>query len=442
MRILFLAIVLIYGISLQAQDLDLTYQEAVKIALKQNVDLRTRQNDMIVVQAEKNQSRGEIAPSIRANINGFRSDGNTFLQQRSETVNTKSQNLNGSLDANINIFSAFSQMNKIKMANANFDAQLQLIKRTSQDVVFQVTNQYLQVLLDQELLEIAEDNLKTQEKLFEQIEAMVIAGNSPKSDQYDQMAVVRNMELEVLRAKNTLSADKAALAILLQLDPTIDLKLSNPSWDIERIRVEKIDLENLYEIAIENRPDLKQFKLSEESAERSIAISKADFAPSLYGFFSFDTRFNDLSSRTLEQQWTSDNKYFAYGLNLSIPIYSGLRNKTSLVRQKVLFENSKINTENLKNTILNDVKLANQNFLDVRSAYEVSIARLEAADLALKVQQERYNLGVGSLIELTNANNNQISAAASNAQARLNLLFQKVVLDYHTGVLEIPVIEG
>ena len=433
---------MVYARALPAQQqngkLDLTYEKAIQIALKQNVDLRTRQNEMIIVKAEKDQSRGELAPMISANINAFKSNGNTFLQQKGETINTKSQNLNGSLDANLNLFSSFSQINRVKRANTNFQAQQQLVKRTSQDVVFQVTTQYLQVLLDQELLEIAEDNLKTQEKLFEQIEGMVEAGNSPKSEQYDQMAVVKNMELEALRARNKLSADKAALAILLLQDPTVDLKLSQPDWDIQSIRSDNVDLESLYESSLKNRPDLKQFVLNEESAERSVAISKSDFAPKLFGFVSFDTRFNDLSSRTLEQQWTSDNKYLAYGVSLRIPIYTGLRNKTALVRQKVMLENSKIFTENLKNTILNDVRLAYQNFLDVRSGYEVSIARLEATDLALKVQQERYSLGVGSLIELTNANNNHISAAAGNAQARLNLLFQKVVLDYHTGILQIP----
>jgi outer membrane protein len=433
---------MVYARALPAQQqngkLDLTYEKAIQIALKQNVDLRTRQNEMIIVKAEKDQSRGELAPMISANINAFKSNGNTFLQQKGETINTKSQNLNGSLDANLNLFSSFSQINRVKRANTNFQAQQQLVKRTSQDVVFQVTTQYLQVLLDQELLEIAEDNLKTQEKLFEQIEGMVEAGNSPKSEQYDQMAVVKNMELEALRARNKLSADKAALSILLLQDPTVDLKLFQPDWDIQSIRSDNVDLESLYESSLKNRPDLKQFVLNEESAERSVAISKSDFAPKLFGFVSFDTRFNDLSSRTLEQQWTSDNKYLAYGVSLRIPIYTGLRNKTALVRQKVMLENSKIFTENLKNTILNDVRLAYQNFLDVRSGYEVSIARLEATDLALKVQQERYSLGVGSLIELTNANNNHISAAAGNAQARLNLLFQKVVLDYHTGILQIP----
>ena len=127
-----------------------------------------------------------------------------------------------------------------------------------------------------------------------------------------------------------------------------------------------------------------------------------------------------------------------YGLALSIPIYSGLRNKTQYVRQKVLFENSKINTENLTKTILNDVRNAYQNFMDVRSAYEVSIAQLEAAEMAFAVQKEKYNLGVGSLIELTNSNNNYVLAASGQTQAQLNLLFQKVILDYHTGVLLFP----
>jgi outer membrane protein len=76
--------------------------------------------------------------------------------------------------------------------------------------------------------------------------------------------------------------------------------------------------------------------------------------------------------------------------------------------------------------------------LDVRSAYFVSLAEFTASEKALEIQREKYNLGVGSLIELTNANNNYVLAASRKAQARLVLLFQKVILDYHTGVLALP----
>ena len=436
MRNLFLIFLSLIAISTNAQDMDLTYEEAVKIALKQNVTLRTQQNDMKVVTAEKKQSRGEMAPTISARLNGGKANGNQFIENEAKVINTTSDNLFGVLEANINIFSGLSQMNSIKLNNANFEAQRQLINRTSQDVVFIVTNQYLQVLLDTELNEIAKDNLKTQEMLHRQIDAMVEAGSKPKSDVYDQLATVKNMELLVLQAKNNLSNDKRLLAITLQLDPTVEIKVSNPGWNLDEIRLTEINLEELYEISIENRPDLKQFQSNEVIAAKSVSIAKANFAPSLYGYYSLSSRYNNSSFGDLNQQFTIDNKRMEYGLSLSIPIYSGLRNRTQYVRQKVLSENSKINTENLRKTILNDVRNAYQNFQDVRAAYEVSVAQFEAADMALKVQKEKYKLGVGSLIELTNSNNNYVYAASRQVQARLNLLFQKVILDYHTGTLQ------
>ena len=425
-------------ISLNAQDMNLTYEEAVKIALKQNVGLRTQENQMDVIRAEKVQSRAEMAPSISGNLRGYRASGNTFLEQEARTINTTSDNLSASLNANLNIFSGFSQINRVKYANASYEAQQKLIERTSQDVIFEVTNQFLQALLDIELLKIAEDNLKTQELLFKQIEAMVEAGNRPKSDQYDQLAVVKNNELLVLQAKNNLSNDKSILAITLQLDPTVQLSITDTGWDLDEVRLAELNLDELYEISLTNRPDLKQFQLTEVASEKAISISKANFAPSLYAFYALGTRYNDQAIRSIDAQLTTDNKNSAYGLDLNIPIYSGFRNRTQYVRQKVQFENSKINTENLRKTILNDVRRAYQNFIDVRSAYDVSLAQIEASNMALNVQKEKYSLGVGNLIELTNSNNNYVLAVSRQAQAKLNLLFQKVILDYHTGILLIP----
>lgn len=440
MKHLFLILLACVTISLNAQDMDLTYEEAVKIALEQNVDLRTQQNQMRIVKAEKDQSRGEMAPTVSAGLRGFQSNGNTQLQVDGEArfVNSVSNNVTGSLDANINLFSGFSQINKLKLANAYFEAQMHLINRSSQDVVFTVTTQYLQVLLDTEFLEIAKDNLKTQELLYRQIDAMVEGGSKPKSDLYDQLATVKNMELLVLQAKNNLSNDKSNLSITLQLDPTVEIKVSAPEWDLDEIRFSETNLEKLYEISINNRPDLKQFQYNEVVAKKQTSIAKSYFAPTLYGYYSLNSRFNNQQQGGFNEQFTNNYKGMQYGVQLSIPIYSGLRNKTTYVRQKVQFENSKINTENLRKTILNDVRNAYQNFQDVRTAYEVSIAQFEASDMALKVQKEKYNLGVGNLIELTNSNNNYVYAASKQVQARLNLLFQKVILDYHTGVLQSP----
>ncbi|NJN28079.1 MAG: TolC family protein [Cyclobacteriaceae bacterium] len=432
---------LLFGIFMHAawsQDVMLSYEEAVQLGLQQNVDLRMQQNEMKVVKAEKNQAIGGLAPNVFANVNAFRSSGNTFLEQEAKTINTTSDNLAGGLEANLNLFNGFAQMNRIRLGNANFDAQHHLLDKTVQDVIVTVTKQYLQVLLDSELLEIAEDNLKTQQLLLKQIEAMVEAGNRPRSDLYDQLATVKNRELLVLQAKNDLSNDKSNLAITLQLDPTINFGVGVPEWDLAQISMTEYKLDELYQRSIAHRPDLKQFRSEEQANERAVAIAKASFAPSLTAFYGFSTRYNDQSIRSFDEQLAIDNKRNQFGLALNIPIYSGLKNRTFLVRQKVNYENAQIETENLEKTILNDVRNAYQNFMDVKTAYEVSMAQQEAADMALKVQQEKYTLGVGSLIELSASNNNYIQAASKLAQARLNLLFQKVLLDYQTGVLQAP----
>ncbi len=441
MKHIFLTLLAFVTISLNAQDMALTYEEAVKIALEQNVALRTQQNQMMIVKAEKDQSRGEMAPTVSAGLRGFQSNGNTQVQEPDGQVrfeNRISNNISGSLNANINLFSGFSQMNKLKLANAYYEAQLHLISRSSQDVIFTVTIQYLQVLLDTEFLEIAGDNLKTQELLYRQINAMVEGGSKPKSDLYDQLATVKNMELLVLQAKNNLSNDKSNLSITLQLDPTVDIKVNSPDWDLDEIRFYEVNLDDLYDLSINNRPDLKQYQYNEVAAKKQTSIAKSYFAPTLFGYYNLNSWYNDKQVGIFNEQFTNHHKSMQYGMSLNIPIFSGLRNKTTYVRQKVLFENSKINTENLRKTILNDVRNAYQNFEDVRTAYEVSIAQFEASDMALKVQKEKYELGVGSLIELTNSNNNYVLAASRQAQARLNLLFQKVILDYHTGVLQSP----
>ena len=421
-----------------AQEKTLTYDEAVKIALQQNTDLKAQENDLTVFKAEKAQSVASIAPNMSVGAQAWRSSGNTFLEQEATTINTVSDNLYANFGASVNLFSGFRRINSIKRASANLGAQRQLLRRTSQEVIYEVTSNYLQVLLDMQLLKIAQDNLNTQKVLLEQISAMVETGNKAKSDRYDQQATVKRMELLVVRAGNDLSKDKGSLSISLQMDPTIDLHIIRPSWSLTEILSTNYNLDELYKLALVNRADLKEYQLLEHSAENAKSIAKGYFMPSLALYYNYSSRYNNQADRDFNDQFLRDNQRNEFGLQLNVPIFSGLSNRTVYIRSKMQLENAKLNTENLRKTILNDVRIAYQDFNDVSTAYQVSISQVEAAQQALDVQKEKYRLGIGNLIELTNANNNFVQATASEAQAEINLLFQKVILDYHTGTLLVP----
>ena len=78
---------------------------------------------------------------------------------------------------------------------------------------------------------------------------------------------------------------------------------------------------------------------------------------------------------------------------------------------------------------------AYNNFTDVKAGYAVSLAQHEASKLAYETQQESYNVGLATQVELAIANEAYIGAQANLAQTGYRLLFQKILLDYATGVL-------
>ena len=171
---------------LAQDDLKLSYKEAVTIALENNVPLRQQNNNLTGIQANRTASYGSLAPNINAFGQGWRNDGNLFIEQEARVVNTTSDNIYGQLNAELLIFNGLSLMNTIKREEHNFDAQVSFIDRTKQNIISFVTVQYLTVLQDQEQVKIAKENVENQKVLLEQITAMFEAGSRAITDKYDQ----------------------------------------------------------------------------------------------------------------------------------------------------------------------------------------------------------------------------------------------------------------
>jgi outer membrane protein TolC len=79
---------------------------------------------------------------------------------------------------------------------------------------------------------------------------------------------------------------------------------------------------------------------------------------------------------------------------------------------------------------------AYQNFKLVKRTFAVTLSQLEAAEMAFRLETERYNLGVTNFVDYQNANRVFVQAQADKAQAEVRLLFQKVVVAYAAGTLK------
>lgn len=417
----------------------LSFKEAVKIGLQNNVILNQHKNQLEYTNINKTSSLLQLAPSIDANGSAYRNDGNSFNQNEGRVVNGKIDFVGGSISANMPIFNGMNVINQYRQAHNLNEAQLHQVNRSNQDVIRDVAFQYLTCLLDQELIKINEENVAAQKLQYDQIKVQVELGSKAEADLYNQEYQVKNAELILVRSQNTLKNDIATLALTIQIDPSIYFKVEEVSWDINSLVADSLALDQMITLAQDRRSDLKQADYNEKAARFGYSALKGRYFPSIYAGASYGSRYNYIygeSNRTFNQQFTEDNTNLSYGFSVSIPIFYGLRYRSQAALSKVTYENAKIRTTNAEVTVKSDVIRAFQNFNDAKTSYEAAEAQLRAAELTYKMEKERYDLGISNMVQLTTTNQALVKAKGDFESAKFTLMFQKLSINYATGTLK------
>lgn len=438
-QLAFLFSLLSYSVlSQNQQEKVLSLQEAIAIGLDRNVSLRQAENQLMSLSMDQTQAKMAYLPNVSLNVRATRQVGQQFqlVEDGFEISNVQADRLSGGLSASLSIFEGFNRQNQMRISNLEFKAQSEGIERERQNVIFLVAQQYLQILLDQQLLEIAKKNVENQKNQLDRIEGFTNEGLRPQADFFTQNAAVKQLELEFIEAENTLLLDKAQLTQILQLDPLEEYSVSSEEL-MESPQNEKLELSELFNLAIENRADLKQLKFRTQSADQNIESLKSGYLPSLSAFYEYGTQYSSLNTLNYKEQLLDLYPTNVVGLNLNIPIFNNYINKARVERAKVNLYNTQLDFENTERIIFQDVQNAYLNYNAAIKRFEVSNSAFEAAEEAYKVQEERYNAGIASLADLSLANQEYVTASANKEQARFTLIFQEMILEYQVGTLNL-----
>ncbi len=453
----------------------LTFEEAVKIAMENSVLLNQQKNNLELSQMQKNSSIASIGPNVQLNGQAFQVNGNSFNNQTGRLVNGVRDAVTGSISANMNVFSGFYRINTIRQFSNQLDAQAYFVNRTSQDVINLVSTQYLNVMLDVELLKIAKENFEALHKQLEQVKEQVELGALSQVDEYNQEALTKGGELRMIQAEINLDNDKALLSQTLLIDPFELFEVEKPNWDVNLIGAEKLDIMELTSRAKQFRGDYLRAVKTEDASKYATKAAGALMMPSLTAFANYGSAYNfqhgvpdsvqfsrtiikvdpDAVSgyslddeqipgmfsnpetpRAFSDQFRKDNVYKSYGLQLTLPLFNGLQNRTTYVQQKVQYRNNQLMRKNLEYQINNDVLRAIRNYEGSKRAFAITVDQLKAADAAYEFETERYNLGITSFTDYANANRVLVQAQTDKAQAEFRLVFQKILLEYAVGTLK------
>lgn len=424
--------------NLNAQDtLPLSFDEAVRIGLKQNVSLQTLNNQQGLLTMERRNAQLSHLPRLNANTAALQTIGQQYQQVEGQliVVNQVNNIMEGGINAQMPIYNGGLRIKTTQGSKFYEDAGRQGVSRAVQEVIFTIAQQYLQVLLDEELYKIALENLENQKRQLEQIEGFVAAGLRTLSDQYNQQSEVARLETVALDARIQWETDLWELAEILQLDPNQLPALSPVKIENEESLFFGRELEELYEVAHDNRPDLAQQKLLEEGNKLMLSASRSAMLPQLNAFFNYNTFFTSLDERGIRDQFLLIYPRRGYGVSLSIPIFNNFDNKTAVVRRKVDLQNQQLEKSALERKITQETKLAHESYKAAIKREEATKIQLSAADEAQKAISERFRLGVSDFVDLAQANQQLVQAQSDHAQAQYTLYFQEVILGFVLGTL-------
>jgi len=428
----------------------ITIQDAINIALENNYQLKQANNNLELSEQSIKSEYADFLPNISGSLSGSRQTGRQFIQETASFGDATSQSISGSIRASVPIFNGFQNLYSLKISQNNQESSEDRLQRAKETVIFTTATRFLQVLLDQQLLEIAAENLITSEKQLEQIQAQVDVGSRASVDGYNQESTVANNELTVTQRENSLQLNKLLLIRQLQIDPLGDYEFVTPTISEESAKnanPSAYDLQELIDQAIATRADYQSEIIDIQNLEYQLLLSKASLIPTLSANASLSTGYSDQYSIPdplnpgqrqnvdFGEQFFDQRINRGLGISLNIPLFSNWNRMYNIQSSKVNLKNAELSLGNSRLQIIQEVTQAFTDYSSIVKQFEASNKSLIASEKAFETQQERYNVGASTLIELSQAQANYVTAQSNYTQALYNLVFQEKLLDFYLGKL-------
>ncbi len=385
----------------------LNLNRCVEIALKMHPNIIAATNTVNANESRVGQSKSTYYPQINWSSTYSRtkpaspssgSSGGSFGSSN-ESFNQYSTGFS----LNQTIYDFGKTPTQVKIQNLNLDSSRSDLRNTTDQIIFTVKQAYYGVIQAKYNMIVAEDTVKQTKQHLEQAKGFYEVGTKPKFD-------VTKAEVDLSTAKLNLIKNENAFRIsIVTLNNVMGIP-DAPEYTLDEampFAKYEITLEDALTKAYQNRPDFQSIIAKRQAAERSIELAKTGYYPVLSGNAGYNWSGEQFP---LEDGWN-------IGATLSFPIFSGFLTKYQVEEAKANLNVLKANEESLKQTIFLEVQEA---YLTLRAAEEaIPTAKLgvEQAQENLDIANGRYAAGVGSPIEVTDAEVGLANARTSHIQA-------------------------
>lgn len=461
-------------------------RECIDYALANNLQVKRSALDVETNQINLRQYRMNQLPTVNASTSygynwgrGLDPTTNQFVSSQRNTVGDMGAS------ASVTLFNGMRIQNTIRQGSKDlFASELDLAK-TRNDVSLNVTNYFINVVFNRELVENAKSQLASSQQQLDRTKKQVEAGALSRSEQLNLEAQVATNEVNLVNQTNALTLSLLQLKQALQIPASAPFDIDVPQLDPEDLVLE-LSRDDVYAMAREIMPEIKASQLKVESSGYAIKAARGNLYPRLTVNGSVNTTYSKsaetkfvsdgglaldslpiaktgpyryLSKQGLENnelfgegnnvfgiretgsyqevykydQQLKDNVYKTIRLTLSIPIFNNYTARASLQRSLIASEQAKVNALETENTLRQNIETSFNDALAASKSYESSLKQVAARDEAFRMTKQRYDIGAANYVDYQVAENNLFQAKSDLARAKYNFIFRKKLLDFYQG---------
>ena len=401
----------------------LTLADAEKLAIQNNPQFAVAQLNAQAEHEVPLQYRAGLLPTVNGAVTGVGADSGSRLAAGALNNPVVYNRLGTGLLVNQLITDFGRTGSLIASANLRAQAQDQVTETARADILVATVRAYFAVLRANAVLQVAQQTVSARQLVSDQITALF---NSQLKSQLDVSFANVNLadaQLLLSQAQNDLKSAEASLAAAIGLPAQVTFSLSEET--VPGALPDQVD--PFIQQALEDRPELKDLRLQQSAAER---FAKAEHA------LNYPTIGVAGAAGFVPAGETAvPGRYGALGMNVNIPVFNGGLFHARQTEAELRAQAATQRVNDLSNRITRDVRQA---YLNARTAFErmgLTAQLLQQAQLALDLAQGRYDLGLSSIIELSQAQLNLTSAQIANTSAKYDYQTQRTVVDYEVGAL-------
>jgi outer membrane protein len=417
--------------NIQAQTKKWTLEQCIEYALNHNIDVKKSANQINALEIKKSTLKNCFLPDLNAGGSQKFAFGRS-LNRNNMYENNNIQNCSFSISTELTLFSGFKRTASIKQNKYDLLASIAEKKSIEDNITLNVTSAFFQILLNKEIQQIAEEQVKLTKEQINKTTQLIEAGKIPLSQLYEVKAQLANDELELTEAKNSVRLAKLDLAQLMELDKHETLDLVFEEKDMTPI----IDMNpiNIYHAAESCMPQIKQAYYNLQSKEEEIQIAKSAYYPSIHlgaGITTGYYHYNNGISDTFKKQLNNNMQKSIY-ITINIPIFDRFSTRNQIKTARIEKNNAELSLTSELKTLYKNIEKTYIDAITSFEKYQATIKSVISTREALRYAIEKYDAGKSSVFEYNEQKMKLADALSQQTQAKYTFFLKEYILNYYS----------